>query len=212
MPCSPPKVVITTTEINRADASHELRGSITGVKSKADISLTVNGRPNSGFQFVPPTGDLSARFKLTPGSHTIVLSATNACGTDSKSETITVKEKDCGLRINPGNSTWQFCLVTPSVTISRENLTNPIFSYSGPATSLYIMPIGEGGDVTVNGSPYTIRSGQYYLFTGKLNVTVSTKNPGAMGQWSVCISADRKPVSGNGKNRPQSPCEVERDD
>ena len=103
-------------------------------------------------------------------------------------------------------------MVTPSGTFSRNNLTNTNFSYSGPATSLYFMPIGGGGDVMVNGSPYAIRSGQYYLFTGKLNVTVSTKNPGSMGHWSVCISANREPVSGNGNNRPKSPCEEETDD
>ena len=209
-PCTPPKVSFTVNEVNRDDATHELRGSISEVKNKADISLTVNGRANNGFQFVPATGDLSARFKLTPGSHTIVVSVNNECGNDSKSESVTVVEEACGLRINPGNSSWQFCMITPSGTFSRDNLTNPNFSYSGPATSLYIMPIGGGGNVTVKGSPYAIRSGQYYLFTGSINVTLSTKNPGSMGHWSVCISADRIPVSGNGNKRPKSPCEVEK--
>jgi len=211
-PCTLPKLSFTVNEVNRNDATHELRGSISGVKNKADISLTVNGRVDNGFQFTPATGDLSTKFKLTPGSHTIVVSVKNACGEDSKSESVTVEEEACGLRINPGNSTWQFCMITPSGTFSRDNLTNTNFSYSGPATSLYFMPIGGGGDVMVNGSPYAIRSGQYYLFTGKLNVTVSTKNPGSMGHWSVCISANREPLSGNGNNRPKSPCEEETDD
>ncbi|MFC2116758.1 hypothetical protein ACFLTU_09795, partial [Bacteroidota bacterium] len=188
------------------------RGSISNVKDRAGISLNINGSANDGFRFDPASGDLSAAFKLTPGPHTIVVSVTNACGTDSKSESLTIEEKACGVRINPGNSTWQFCMVTPSGTYSRGNLTDENFSYSGPATSLYFLPIGGGGDVMVNGSPYAIQSGQYYLFTGNLNVTVSTKNPGSMGQWSVCISADSEPVYGNGNNRPESPCEEEKDD
>ena len=232
VPCTPPKVSFTVKDVTldnstrerrgstsrvknnavRNDATHELRGSISGVKNKADISLTVNGRADDGFQFVPATGILSAKFKLTPGSHTIIVSVNNACGTDSKSKSVTVDKEACGPRINPGNSTWQFCLVTPSGTFSRDNLTNANFSYSGPANSLYFMPISGGGDVMVKGSPYTIRPGQYYLFTGNLNVTVSTKNPGSMGKWSVCITADRAPVSGNGNNRPKSPCEVEKND
>ncbi|MEZ5011749.1 MAG: hypothetical protein R2744_09200 [Bacteroidales bacterium] len=69
------------------------------------------------------------------------------------------------------------------------------------------MPIAGGGDAMVNGKPYTIRPGQYYLFTGNLTVTISTKNPGSMGQWSVCITTSKVPVYGNGKNRPASPCE-----
>ena len=117
-------------------------------------------------------------------------------------------EETCGTRINPGNSTWQFCMVTPNGTITRDNLSNSNFSYSGPVSSLYFLSIGGGSDATVSGRPYTIRAGQYYLFTGNITVTVSTKNPGSMGQWSVCIIADRAPVFGNGNNRPKSPCEV----
>jgi len=217
-PCTPPTVSFAVSEVNRNDASHELRGSVTGVKNKADISLTLDGRANSGFQFVPSTGDLSARFKLTPGSHTIVVIVNNTCGKDSETRSVSVstpiedKEEACGIRFNPGNADWQFCLVTPSGTYSRDNLTNSNFSYSGRATSLYFMPIGGGGEATVNGKPFTVRSGQYYLFTGNLDVTVSTKNPGSMGQWSVCISASRAPVTGNGNNRPKSPCEVEKVD
>jgi hypothetical protein len=215
-PCAPPAVSFAVNEMNRNDATHELTGSVTGVKNKAGISLTLDGRASSGFQFVPSTGNLSAKFKLAPGSHTIVVTVNNDCGKDSETRSVSVsapvedKEEACGIRFNPGNADWQFCLVTPSGTFSRDNLTNSNFSYSGRATSLYFMPIGGGGEATVNGKPYTVRSGQYYLFTGNLDVTVSTKNPGSMGQWSVCISASRAPVSGNGNNRPKSPCEAER--
>jgi large repetitive protein len=211
-PCTPPTVAFTISEVTRNDASHELMGSVSGVKNKSGISLTLDGRAHSGFQFVPATGDLNAKFKLTPGSHTIVVSVNNECGSDSSSGNVTVEEEkeeeSCGIRINPGNADWQFCLVTPSGSFSRENLTNSNFSYSGPASSIYFMPIGGGGNATVNGKSYAVKSGQYYLFTGNLQVTVSTTNPGSMGHWSVCISSSRAPVSGNGNNRPKSPCEV----
>ena len=117
-----------------------------------------------------------------------------------------VAGKPCGIRINPGNSSWEFCLVTPLGTVIRDTLTNSNFSYSGPASSLYFTPIAGGGNAVVKGKEYTLRPGQYYLFTGSLTVTISTKNPGSMGQWSVCIIADREPLSGSGNNRPQSPC------
>ena len=211
VPCSLPTVNFTMNEVNRADATHELRGAVTGARNKADISLSLDGKAVNSFQFVPPTGELSAKYKLTPGAHTVLVRVSNACGTDNKSVAITLEEESCGIRINPGNSSWQFCMISPSGTYSRENLTDKNFSYSGPATSLYFMPIGGGGNATVKGRPYTIKSGQYYLFTGKLNVSISTKNPGSMGHWSVCISSDKEPVSGNGNSRPKSPCEVEED-
>jgi hypothetical protein len=133
-------------------------------------------------------------------------------GRESVTETIppgTTPSAASEIRFNPGNSDWQFCLVTPSGTYTRDHLTNSNFSYSGTATSLYFMPIGGGGNATVNGYPYAISSGQYYLFTGRLNVTVSTKNPGSMGHWSAIVAADNAPVAGNGNNRPKSPLETD---
>ncbi len=211
-PCVPPKVSFTLNQVNRTDATHEIRGSISGVINKSDISFILDGKAYNGFQFLPSSGDLSASLKLTSGTHSIVVSANNACGQGSDYKSVNMEEEACGTRINPGNADWQFCLETPSGTFSRDNLSNPNFSYSGTASSLYFLPIAGGGDVLVNGRPYTIRSGQYYLFTGNLNVTVSTRNPGSMGHWSVCIRTDRVAVSGNGNNRPKSPCETQNND
>jgi hypothetical protein len=216
-PCTSPKLTFTLQEVQRNDATHELRGSVSGVKNKADISLTLDDLAYNGFQYEPSTGNLSAKFKLVPGSHTVVITVSNECGTDTKSETVILEEEEeeeeaCGIRINPGNADWQFCLVTPSGTYNRSSLSNSNFSYSGSASSLFIQPIAGGGNAIVNGNPYLLRSGQYYLFTGGLNVQVSTKNPGSMGHWSVCITASSAPISGNGNNRPKSPCESVNDD
>lgn len=118
-------------------------------------------------------------------------------------------DKPCGPRFNPGNSAWQFCLITPSGTFTRDDLqSNPNFSYQGPASSAYFLPIAGGADATVNGAPYPIQSGRYYLFTGNLTVQVSSNHPGSMGHWQICIESTTAPRSGNGNNRPQSPCET----
>jgi hypothetical protein len=197
------------------EESYSFRFGVTNIASKGQLSLTLNGQSATNFSFNGSEVQYSATLK--EGTNTVKLVATNDCGIESISATIKYKpvvvivepvvEKPCGPRINPGNSAWQFCLVTPSGTFTRENLTNSNFSYSGRATALYFMPIAGGGDVIVNGKPYSVRSGQYYLFTGNLTVTVSTKNPGSMGHWSVCVTADRAPTYGNGNNRPASPCE-----
>lgn len=125
---------------------------------------------------------------------------------EDPTEDVVEETANCGVRINPGNSAWEFCLQTPSGTFNRDNLRNSNFTYTGPASSLYFKPIGGGGDALVNGRPYTLKAGQYYLFTGNMTVTVSKRNPGSMGQWSVCISTNKAPVTGNGNKRPESPC------
>ena len=211
-PCLKPVVNFSISAISREDATHEMKGTVSYVENRSDITVTVNDKPYDSFTFVPNTGALTARFRLEPGSYAVRVAVKNDCDRDEYSGQIVVaEEKPCGIRVNPGNSVWEFCLITPSDTITRETLTNRNFRYSGPAVSLYFLPVAGGGDAVVKGKPYTIRPGQYYLFTGNLTVTVSTKNPGSMGQWSVCVIADREPLSGNGNNRPQSPCEGQKD-
>ena len=211
-PCPGPGINFSVTVINREDATHELKGTVSNVNKKSDITFTINDSPFDGFTFVPNTGEINSVFKFNPGSYTIMVAVKNDCGQDSYSGTVVIKqEKPCGIRINPGNSSWEFCMVTPAGTINRDTLTNSNFRYSGPASSLYFMPVAGGGDAVVKGTPFSIRPGQYYLFTGNLTVTISTNNPGSMGQWSVCIIANKEPLSGNGNNRPKSPCEEQED-
>ena len=82
---------------------------------------------------------------------------------------------------------------------------NKLYKYTQLQTSFNVNNIA-----LVNGRPYPIKSGQYYLFTGSLKVRISTKHPGSMGHWAVTVEADRAPVAGNGNSRPKSPCETER--
>jgi len=149
---------------------------------------------------------------IEPAQNKLEVIVNNDGGQDTYPGTAVIEEeKPCGIRINPGNSSKEFCMVTPAGIIIRDTLTNSNFRYSGPASSLYFMPIAGGGDAVVKGTPFSIRPGQYYLFTGNLTVTINTNNPGSMGQWSVCITSDKEPLSGNGNNRPKSPCEEQED-
>jgi hypothetical protein len=201
-------VEFSVKEVTLNNATHQLIGTVSNVTNKSEISLKIDGATNNAFQFIPSTHAISANLNLTSGTHTIVVTATNSCGTDSKTVSVKVEEEEsCGPRINPGNAEWEFCLVTPSGTYNRSDLSSTNFSYSGTASSLYFKAIAGGGNATVNGNPYTITPGNYYLFTGNLTVTVSTKNPGSMGHWSVCITASGTPQFGVGNKRPKSPCE-----
>jgi hypothetical protein len=211
-PCVPPVISYRISSVERADATHELRGTVTNVSARNNITLKVNGKDDTSFRFTTSNGEVVAALKLVPGLNNILVTARNECGIDSKPDTVVIREeKPCGPRINPGNAAWQFCLITPSGTFNRDSLSRTSFSYSGPASSLFFMPIAGGGDAMVKGKPYSLRPGQYYLFTGNMTVTISTKNQGSLGQWSVCINADKEPVFGSGNNRPKSPCEPVQD-
>ncbi|MBN2683077.1 MAG: hypothetical protein JXR58_11255, partial [Bacteroidales bacterium] len=183
--------------------------------------VTLDGKPDNSFQFNAATGKITSGYKLLPGSHTLVVTGKNTCGQDRKSvkkivaanvevidiEDVSIEdEKYCGIRFNPGNADWQFCLITPKGSYNRSDLTDNNFKYSGTASKAYFKPIAGGGKATVAGKPYELENGKYYLFTGNLKVTVSRSNSGSVGQWSICIEADKNPQFGIGNNQPVSPC------
>lgn len=180
---------LTATAVQQNDISADLNGAnISVVKSGNSIVLS--------------------SLTLIEGVNVVNLNLTNDCSNEAITYNITYDvPKACGPRINLGNAKWQFCLVTPGGTFNRLDLEDPRFSYTGPATSLFFLPIAGGGDVTVSGSPFSIQSGKYYLFEGNLTVELSNNHPGSMGHWQICVDSDTRPTSGNGKNRPISPCE-----
>jgi hypothetical protein len=210
VPCVVPTVKIDISEYSTSPYTHKLTGTITNISSSAGITLTIDGKISTNFQYNSKTGIISANLSLLTGAHTISVKAVNECGTAVDAEDVVISDAPCGPRFNPGNADWQFCLVTPSGTFNRNDLTDDDFSYSGNASSVFFKATAGGGDAIVNGKSHSIVSGQYYLFTGKLKVTVSTSNPGSMGQWSICIESDTAPESGVGNNRPVSPCEGEK--
>lgn len=209
-PCNP----VSYTRVNPSQqnetansASYSINLDVQHVQSSG-ISATLNGNP---LAFVLNGTTLSINpIALVQGTNAIVVTLSNACSNEVVNYSIAYNPapSPCGPRFNPGNSAWEFCLITPSGTYTRDDLaSNPNFSYSGAASSVYFKPIAGGGDAMVNGAPMALQNGSYYLFSGNLTVNVSSNHPGSMGHWTICLESNAAPTFGNGNNRPASPCE-----
>lgn len=174
--------------VNNAVASN-----ITAKLNNTNVNFTLNGN-----------NLLIEDLALNAGANKLDITMQNTCSNKTANFNIHyTPQENCGPRINPGNSDWQFCLITPSGTYNRSDLMNNNFTYKGPASSLYFLPIAGGSDILLNNNPYKINPGNYYLFNGNISVDLKRVN----GQWSICIETDSRPLFGNGNNRPQSPCE-----
>ena len=207
IPCEPISynlIYPSGQEYSTSESKVNINLTVANVKLNG-ISATVNGA-----SVVPSLSGNSLileNVQLQEGNNNVSINLTNECSQETIDYGIVYElPEPCGTRINPGNSKWQFCLVTPSGTYNREDLQDDNFSYSGPASSVYFLPIAGGGEATVNGSPFNLSNGNYYLFEGNLTVEVSSQKPGAMGHWIVCVDSDSNPQSGKGNKRPQSPC------
>lgn len=195
---------------NTDSAVYSISISTTEITDQSSVSATINGTNHPAI--LATNGNITLTgIPLNTGTNSILINFGNTCSNQMLEYIVTytpVPVGPCGPRFNPGNSEWQFCLVTPSGTFNRDDLANNAnFTYQGPATAAYFKPIAGGGTATVNGQPYTVQNGQYYLFEGNLVVDVSSSHPGSMGHWEICIDADATPTFGNGNNRPTSPCE-----
>lgn len=90
-PCSPPTVDLSVIESNSNSYTHQLSAHITNVE-RNEITITVDGNIDNAFNFVSSTGTVTNNYMLAPGTHNIVLTATNECGTDSETKNIVIEE------------------------------------------------------------------------------------------------------------------------
>jgi hypothetical protein len=116
------------------------------------ISLSINGINIQNFNFNSSTGAVYGNFVLVPGVNTIVLRATNDCGTVT--QTISVNYQTCNLPI--------ISSINPATDISSVNTSN--YNFEATITNL----IGNQ-DVTLNLNGQSLSNFSFQSSTGKVN-------------------------------------------
>ncbi len=88
--CFPPTAVINSPSANGttvATGAYNFTATVQNITSAQGISLKLNGTTISNFSFA--NGTIQANVTLAPGLNTFVLTATNACGTVTETQSIT---------------------------------------------------------------------------------------------------------------------------
>ena len=157
--CIKPKITSTNPITNTVVSLPALRlkATIDNITSKENITVTLNGRQVSTTTYNSTTKTADISLQLSSGTNTIIISATNNCGSDN--ETIIINLNDC---------------IAPIVTINGRNSTVSAAAYSLSA-SIVNVPSREGITVTLNGSPqnFTFSNGQ---LTSNINLQVGANN------------------------------------
>ena len=153
--CIKPKITSTNPITNTVVSLSALRlkAIIDNITSKENITVTLNGRQVSTTTYNSTTKTADISLQLSSGTNTIIISATNNCGSDN--ETIIINLNDC---------------IAPVITINGRNSAVSAAAYSLSA-SIVNMPSREGITVTLNGSPqnFTFSNGQ---LTSNINLKV----------------------------------------
>lgn len=120
-PCVLPTVNITAPAPNGlivTSANYSLTALIQNTNNGQGISVKLNNNPITNYSFNATTGVLQANVTLAPGLNTFVVTATTACGTDTK--TVTLNYNNCIAPV--------ITIVTPSTTGTTVNTANFNFS------------------------------------------------------------------------------------
>lgn len=128
----PPIVSITNPSFsphNVEQSSFNLQAQVLNVTGREQIQMTVNGMVFTGFNFIAQNNQLTANLNLVEGSNTIVITATNQMGTDSK-QTVIVYTRPQVLPppvvqfITPTTTTTQVSQASTQVTANVFNVNS----------------------------------------------------------------------------------------
>jgi hypothetical protein len=165
--CSVPSVSITnpaTSNVNVSNAAYTFQAAVQQMTSSQGISLTLNGVSIPNFTFA--NGQVSAVVNLIPGINTFVISTTNACGSDSKTQVLT----------------YTAC-TAPQVTIlnpinTNFGVSNPTINFQATCTNVNTT---QGISLNLNGNPIT----NFVLLNGQISANITLSN----GMNTIVLSA-----------------------
>jgi hypothetical protein len=165
--CSVPSVSITSpasSNIDVTNAAYMFQASVQQMSSSQGISLALNGVSVPNFTYA--NGQVSASVNLTPGINTFVLTAANACGSDSKTQVLT----------------YTAC-TAPQVTILNPVNTN--FGVSNPVINFQAsyahINSNQGISLSLNGNPIT----NFVLLNNQISASITLSN----GMNTILLSA-----------------------
>lgn len=156
-PCNAPSVNIVNPNGGPTvtTPNFTFNGSVQNMNSTNGLMLTLNGSVVSNANF--NNGLITANVALQPGSNTFVLSATNTCGTDSKTEKVT----------------YENC-VAPTVSFVSPNPTVSITTNNQFTVQALVQNVNSNQGVTLkhNGNPVS----NFSFSNGQLQASITLVN------------------------------------
>ena len=123
-PCDEPIVNITapSTGLTTTNTTVQVLATVLNVTSVNQINATVNANPIIGGTYNTTTQIYSATVSLTEGQNVILITATNSCGSDGKSVTISKKRA--------AERTMVICHHPPGNPTNTQQLTIPVSAWA----------------------------------------------------------------------------------
>jgi hypothetical protein len=157
--CVPPAITPIAPASNGmtvSSANFVLNAAVLNSNNGQGITVTHNTRSITNFNFNNASNNLQASLTLNPGLNTIVISTTNACGTDT--ETITIN--------------YQSCLV-PVITVTSPASNNTLASTASFTFTALVQNATNAQGISLKLNNTSITNFTYNASTGVVQSTVN---------------------------------------
>ncbi|MFN4951957.1 MAG: beta strand repeat-containing protein, partial [Flavobacteriales bacterium] len=123
--CTLPEITINGSIANGGSSTASsvmINASVIGYDGNTTVQVTKNGNVVNGLSWA--TGSISQNVNLSDGLNTITITATNACGTDTETYTVTKCKAPTISLISPASTVTNVSLAAYVLTFNIQNVSN----------------------------------------------------------------------------------------
>jgi hypothetical protein len=123
--CTLPEITMNGSIANGGSSTTSsvmINASVIGYDGSTTVQVTKNGNVVNGLSWA--TGSISQNVNLSDGLNTITITATNACGTDTETYTVTKCKAPTISLVSPASTVTNVSLAAYVLTFNVQNVTN----------------------------------------------------------------------------------------
>lgn len=188
--CILPEISINGSIANGGSSTENsvmINASINGYDANTTVQVTKNGNIVNGLSWA--TGSISQNVNLTDGLNTIIITATNACGTDTETFTVTKCKAPTISLVSPSSNVTNVSLAAYVLTFNIQNVSN-VNELSLTQNGSILTGISLGGSIAT--LPVILQAG-----ANNFNLSVNTACGAAQTSFTINYTANVTPPNTN---------------
>jgi hypothetical protein len=188
--CTLPEITINGSIANGGSSTASsvmINASVNGYDGSTSVQVTKNGNVVNGLSWA--TGSISQNVNLSDGLNTITITATNACGTDTETYTVTKCKAPTISLVSPASNVTNVSLAAYVLTFNIQNVSNAN-ELSLTQNGSTLTGISLGGSIAT--LPVMLQAG-----ANNFNLSVTTACGSTQTSFTINYTANVAPPTNN---------------
>jgi hypothetical protein len=188
--CTLPEITINGSIANGGSSTASsvmINASVNGYDGSTSVQVTKNGNVVNGLSWA--TGSISQNVNLSDGINTITITATNACGTDTETYTVTKCKAPTISLVSPASNVTNVSLAAYVLTFNLQNVSNAN-ELSLTQNGSTLTGISLGGSIAT--LPVMLQAG-----ANNFNLSVTTACGSTQTSFTINYTANVAPPTNN---------------